>query len=215
MGGRQWTPDEIPDSTLLPDGIYPFDIEGIKEDQSKAGALMYTATYRVAEGDFVGLPQFDRFNIGSPDDPNADDPETWKRSIGARQLKRLFKAAHVPLGTDVDDMCQAAIGQRFLGVVNQQTDDGVRNPQYKGVVRNQFRGYYAVGERATTNQTATVAKHTRPSPSPAAPVARPVTAPATKPVKPAAKDPTVPCGECGEIVPRRLYMKHVEEKHPE
>lgn len=208
--GRTWSPEDIPESTLLPDGIYPFDIEGIKEDQTKKGWLMYTATYRVAEGDFVGMPQFDRFTIGTEDDPNADDPETWKRSISARQLKRLFKAAQVPLSSDVDEMCQAAMGQRFLGVIAQEIDKGERDPKYKGMTRNNFRGYYAVGEREATNVAKPAPALTRPAPraaaAPAVPAAKPTTA--TK------REPTVPCGECGEVVPRRLYMQHVNEKHP-
>jgi hypothetical protein len=202
--GRTVNWDEVPDSTLLPQELYEFEVEDLTEETSKAGHLMYRGVFRVTSDKFTGTPLFDYFTVGTAEDPTAADPLTWKNSFGVRRLKRLFKATQVPMSPDVDEMVEAVKQQRFVGAVSQEVDDGVRNAQYKGVKRNRIDAMYPVGAAKPTAVAAT--------PAPVAPKAAPAAkTPARAAVKAA---PTVPCPYCGEAVARNGYVQHVAEQHP-
>jgi hypothetical protein len=209
--GRNFDFTGVPDSNLLPAGMYEVEIESLEERQSKAGTLMYAGVYRVAEGPHTGTPIFDYFNIGNAEDPNADDPETFKNSIGARQLRRLIKAAGITLGA-FDETITALVGQHVMLSVDQQIDDGKRDPKYKGTIRNRIVGTYSLGEREPGASPA------KPSTleSPRAATTRPGTATAPAPPKAAVRAPkvaTVKCGYCKQDVPRAEYVNHVETQH--
>ena len=222
--GRKWSPDTIPDSTVLHGGAYLFSIEGIEEKQSQSGKAMYVGTFRVVEPTaFAGLPYYENFVIGTDDDPACDDPKTLETVVGARILKRVLKAANIEMGDDLDDCCEGAKDQQVVGLISQVVDDGARDARYKGRIRNVCQGWYTPGERAIgldgsesaaaparpAAPRATVPAKAAPKPvsaaRPAAPVARP-TAAATR----AKPTPGVKCGICGEEVARAEFAKHVE-----
>jgi hypothetical protein len=194
---------------------------------------MYRAQYSIAEPEpYVGYPQYDYFVIGTADDPQAEDPETWKNSIGARQLKRMFKAAQVPMSDDIDEMCAVATGQQLIAVVGQQITK-------RGTPMNQINGYYALGEREVgleqkpaaargrvPARAPVAAPRTAAAPRAAAPAAPPQRlAPAARPApgRPAAPAPPpanpkkggaagamTKCAVCGESVPRAEFAQHVQ-----
>ena len=183
---------EVPDTTLLPEGMYRLEIESIDEavTATPPARLMYKAMYRVAEGAFKGSVLFDNFAIGTPEDPNAKEQATWNTSRAARRLRRLLRGAQVPIVEDVDEMVAVAVGQQFQAVVTVKKDDGKRDPRYAGLERNEIGGYYAPGERAE---------------GPTAPAAPKASASAT----------TVKCGQCGKELPRAEYLTHLNVEHPE
>ena len=192
--GRQWNPESIPDASVLPAGAYLLSIESIEETASRAGALMYNFNFRVVEpAALVGLPYYEHCNIGSPADPEAADPETWKLSIGARVMKRIFKAAGVELSEDLDDVIATATGQQVVGIINQtiqgkKNRDGSDNP-YADRPQNNSAGWYAPGEREVGLEAANGAQ--APAPRAAAPAAKPAPA-AARPAAPAARAATPP-----------------------
>lgn len=201
--GRQVNWDEVPDSgaTLVNQGMYEAVIESIEEGQSKAGKLMYTTIFRIAGGAYDGTPLYERFSVGTDDDPNADEPTTWKSSIGASRMKAMFKAVHVANTGDVDEMCTAATGQHLQLTVDIEVDSGAKNPQYKGVKRNRIVRMYPMGEReapATPAPSSQLAK---------AVAAAPAKATGTK--KGTAAVPTVKCGVCKQDIARADYSQHV------
>jgi len=237
MSPRQWPHDDISEGmVLVPDGAYALQIvEAIETETAggegsvlPAGCLMYRAQYSIAEPEpYVGYPQYDYFVIGTTDDPQADDPETWKASIGARQLKRMFKAAQVPMSDDIDEMCAMAVGQQLIGVVGQQVTK-------RGTPMNQINGYYALGEREVGLEHKPAAARgrvparapaaaPRAATPPAAPPQRPAPAARVVPGRPAAPPPPpanpkkggaagamTKCAVCGDSVPRAQFAQHVQ-----
>lgn len=201
--GRQVNWDDVPDSTILPQNIYEAQIESVTEKQSKQGRLMYQVVYRIVGGAYDGTPLYDYFSIGTEDDPNGDDPETWKASFGVRRMKRMIRAAGVALSSDVDESLMAATGQHLMLTVDQETDDGSRDPKYKGAVRNRIAAVYPMGERE----------------APAAPAAKAASTPKAAPAatggaKTAAKVAMAPCGTCKQLIPRNELLKHMQTAHP-
>ncbi len=143
--GRNVNWGEVPDSAIVPDGIYLVTIEEVTEGMSgdsegRTPKLMYKAAHRIVEPvQFVNLPVYDNFVIGSDDDPNADDKATWAASIGARRMKRLAKTAQVGLFEDMELLCEQMKGQQVLAMIGQQTTK-------RGSVLNQVNSYHTIGE---------------------------------------------------------------------
>ena len=179
--------DDIPDTGMVPDGAYLIQIIDVPEAATKggedavlpAGCLMYRAVHWIVEpAQFTGMQLFDNFVIGTAEDPEAEDPETWKASIGARLFKQMLKKAQVPFGQDLDEMCLIAVGQQLIAVVGSQITK-------RGTPMNQIRSYYAVGERQVGIDASAPAV-----PKAAAPKARPVATSAAPPTAAAAAPPT-------------------------
>lgn len=145
--------DDIPESSrVLPAGFYTFEVEVLEKTLTKKGALMYKATYEVADGPHKGMPQYEYFNIGNDDDPGAKDPITWRNAIGARGLRDLFRATGIPMLTDMGKMQDAVKGQRFMQQVSTSVEpakrrDGSDNP-YGGRERNDLGKKFRMGERS-------------------------------------------------------------------
>jgi hypothetical protein len=182
--GRQIAWDDIPDSNIVPEGIYQVEIVDIEEVLTKAQAVMYKASFSiVTPEDFAGLYVRDMYVIGTATDPGAEHPDTWKASIGARRMKKMLKDAAVPMDADLDNTLAAAPGAQFLTSVSIEVDDGTRNDgKYKGMSNNRVGSTYPLGFKevgvVSVNGTQAAAA-VAPPPRPAAPAAaRTVTAPA-------------------------------------
>lgn len=225
----------IPDSAVVDDGIYLLVVESLEEMVSQSGKLMYHLTARIEEPtDFSGLFQNEYFCVGTDDDPGADDPETWRKSISARVLKRFIKAAQIPMEGDMDVICASAEGSKFLARIIQVVDSGKKNPEYKGNITNSLKGFFTVGERevgldgggdapsppppvatkpaartAPAKRASAKVAATKPAPKPAASV--------VSKLKPAAakKTTTIACGICQEQVPRADFAAHVGQHEDE
>lgn len=120
--------DDIPDGggsrEPLPEGQYLVEVESFDEYQTRAGALSYKAVYRVVEpAEHAGRLLWEYHNIGTDDDPQAQDPQTWQTAIGTRTLKALGRAAissNGALPTDMDTFAAAVRGQRFIQTVGRR-----------------------------------------------------------------------------------------------
>jgi len=207
--------DEVPDlGALVPGGTYVVTIEDIEKGVSsgsgnKPQKLMYSMTVRITEPEaYIDNPLYDNFVIGSDEDPYAQSEETWKASMGARRFKQLVKASQVPLdGVDsgmapedqTDQIIELVREQPVVVSVDVETDDGTRDPRFKGRKRNRTTGYYPLGTRTPGVVEETSASATaRPMPRPTTPKPT-ATRPAPKavgttvvPVVPSQLPPTPP-----------------------
>lgn len=215
--GRNVNWDEIPDSTLLPEDLYLCEVDDCTEEATRQGArLMYRTTIRVVEPPaFAGTPLYEYFVIGTPDDPSASEAETWKNSVGARRLKRLFKATMIPLSPDVDEMVETLKGQRFVAQVGQEVDDGVRDPKYKGVKRNRINGMYTVGTQRIGAGAPASEPEAKPAPVAVGQAAKPTAAAGSRGGKTATVAQTITCPFCSVSMPRSEYAGHRKAEHPD
>jgi hypothetical protein len=235
--GRTTNWDGIPDTGVVPDGIYQVSIADLEETAAKNGKLMYNIRFEVIEpADFAGMGIFEIFVIGSEEDPDATEDATWIKSIGARRLKQALKAAQVPLDNDMDNVIAAAIQQQLVISVTQEVE---AEGTYAGRVRNRISAFYQLGHkevgltdapsakakprtvapavpRAAMAAPARPAPQLAPAPRPAAP--RPNLPPGTQlasaapkaVAKPAAKAAEVKCTICDSMIARADFAEHVE-----
>lgn len=196
--GKNVNWDDVPDSNVVPGGAYLLEISEMEETQTKAenGAkLMYKVTLLTLEP-IQGMMLFENFVIGTDEDPDGDDPKSWK-GISARRMKAFLKAAQIPLAGDMEEVCETAKGNQFVGKVVVTEDDGTRDPKYKGQLRNRITSYYAIGEKEPeleddggAQAAKPAAKKVTPAPAPKASAAAPKAAVAPgKVVKKAAPVP--------------------------
>lgn len=214
---------DIPDTNLVPAGAYEFAVKELAEVMSKAtettkAKLMYVAQLKITEPKgYKNLVLFDRFTVGTEDDPEAKDPETWKGSIAARRLKSFVKALNVPLGDDMDDTMEAVEAQKGIAMV---TLEGKRLDPKSGRTFNEsnaISAYYALG---TPNVTIGTAAPAAPAPAAPAPKAKKAMPPADEPevvtapakTKGKAKGEVTTCPICGDDnVPRLGFIAHVAQ----
>lgn len=186
--------DAVPDSNVVPDGTYLVSIAEINEQQSKSGKLMYNARLEIVEPeDFAGMGVFEYFVIGSDEDPDGDQEATWIKSIGARRIKNLFKAAQVPMDSDMDNIIAAALQAQLVISVSQNIET---EGDYKGRVSNRIGAFYPLGSRevgVAQGEAPAQKKPLQAVPKAAAPAAAAAPKPAPKPAAaPAAKAPAAP-----------------------
>lgn len=225
--GRAVAWESIPDQNVLASGVYEVVIDDVEERRSRSGLLMYTMILGPVAPIMGGPSHFENFVIGTQDDPNADDPQTWANSVGARILKRALRAAQVPLEDDLDAVLMTAAGQHVVIAVSVETE--TEGP-YAGRQRNRISGWYSPGERepaldgdtpTAPARTATKPTSSTPAPEPVNKVVRPParSAPksAPKPAVKAAVASTIECALCQppQQVPRAQYATHVQQHDEE
>ena len=184
--------DSIPDTLVVEEGIYEVSCEDIQETISReAQKLMYTVVMRVVEPKVqAGLPVYDRFVIGTDEDPMADNAETWKRAL---RLKKFVKASGVTLSSDIDATLAATKGKHFVIAVTKSVNDGKRDASRKGQPENRVTSYYGLGEREPA--IGSIVKGTQ-----AATPTRPTTA--------VPMEGTISCPICAQVVARAAYSAH-------
>lgn len=195
--------DDIPDRVSLEAGHYLFKIQDIKEiqDERHPGVLIYRADLVVEEpSDVEGAMHFERFQIGTDEDPEAKESQTRRKSIAARQLKALLKAAQVPMLDTDEATFAAAKGCRFVGKIGLTISkkDGNEYPHMKG--------YYATNspEAVKVGMTTSAMLNGGSAGGGSAPVTAGGNGPVSTKIK---------CNECGEQVDRADYGKHLRESH--
>jgi hypothetical protein len=199
----------IPDSTIFPDGIYRLKVVKVeetmtKEREGKVQKLMYRAQSQVIEpAAYKGLFYFENYVIGTDDDPEAEQLETWQTSIGGRSLKRFSKALGIPLGDEEDSegFCNTVKGQEYLATVVQKTEE--KEGPYKGTIRNNTTAYWKLGEKepALTNGAIKTAT----------PRATTTKTAAAKPADKVPPSDELTCTGCKARVPRAQMKAHVEQ----
>lgn len=222
----------VPDTNVVPGAAYTVEVEDLQEGTSaNSGKLMYSVVFRIVEGpSHVGVPLFERFVFGSDSDPAADDPKTRAESVGARRMKAMLKAAGVPLDQNMTRVCQAAVGQQLVLMVQEYTEPPVRKNgqpnEYAGQLRNRIQQFYPVGAvpssvagsapKAPSPLVRTALATVKSTPVLSGPSAPKVAAPKTPAAKPAMAasgkmaEP-MKCTMCGEVVAKRDFVAHVND----
>jgi len=98
-------PTGIQDFSDLEAGNYLANIETFEEKMTKlANKLMFSVQLQIVQPPSrAKRKHFANFVIGTDEDPNADQVDTWQKSRGASEMKRFCKAAGVPMeGEPVD-----------------------------------------------------------------------------------------------------------------
>ena len=195
---RIWNPNAIKDTTLFDSGPYLFTIESIEEGQTRAGQFAYKAVLRATEGkaDFIGMPKFETFTMGTEQDPQWQDPDTV--GPGARGFKNLLRACGLDVDhPDVDELIAAATGQTVGGIVDKALDKG-------GTMRDNVTRWYPAA-------TPPAAPAKAAPPVAAKPTAQTVVQKAVAQAKPAAPkaETSIKCGVCNTMVPRSQFGQHV------
>jgi hypothetical protein len=152
--GRMIPLGQIPKTSILPEGIARVRVKKMeatttKGSDDKPKKLMYKLVGEVVEPEsHAGLGYFNQFVIGSDDDPMADELATWQKSYGSRDLRSLSEACNVGFGDEENDetFCATLVGAEFLAKIVQKIDDGKKNPDYKGNVRNETKGFFPIGK---------------------------------------------------------------------
>lgn len=216
--GKDYPADIIPDfGAPFPPGAALVRIESLDDSEpTSTGKYQIRATLRGMEPtDVVDQPHFERYVIGRDQDPDADDPQSWKGIAAQRYRDMLLKAGIQPTGNVEKDNAEAT-GQ-VLGVVMENevqaatNRDGTPNA-YAGRVQSRVRTFFRQGEKAIAAAGAVVA----PAPAKAAVIPKiPTTAasvvPAPKPAVAAVpKASMVKCSICNEMVARATFPAHVQ-----
>jgi len=210
---------EIPSSSTLPGGRYRLVIDKLESlmsssTEGRTSKLMYKITAKVVEPETQrNQTYFEQFCIGTNDDAEAEDLVTWKKSIGAKQFKRLVNALGVPYGDeeDEDTFLVACQGAEFVAAIiekvepktitNKATGQETENP-YAGNIRNESKGFWKIGEKTPgldEDTTPTAPKKRTKPVGVAAPAGRP------------APSDTMTCAGCREQVKRTDMPSHVEK----
>lgn len=224
--------EDIPDIDALPDMDAVCEVAATLK-MSSTQKLMVEAQLKVQEPkDFYGMMHTENYVLGTDERPG----DVVQGSFGARNMKKLLKAAQVPKGDTVEQLVAslsgAIVGISFMYYKEEKGD-------YAGSDRNRITGYWKAGERTpqlTPKKGAAGAVVTQPAPTApgpavvpppaavapqtAAPAVTPppaVTtgAPANLPPPPAAAQPApggvnIPCPGCGAVVPSTEFAAHAQ-----
>lgn len=213
-----YDPNVIPDWTgQFPPGRAHVRIESIDDvERTSTGKYQIRVTLRGLEPvDVADQPHFERFVIGTNEDPEADDPNSWK-GIAARRYKDMLKKAGIEASGSVEKDTVAAVGQALGILVSNEEQrannrDGSPNP-YAGRIQASIRSFFIYGEQPVGDGGY---RGVPPAAAPAVPTpaAKPAPAARTRAVaaqpQPAAPVQTVACSICGQPVPRVQFAAHV------
>jgi len=141
--GFDW--DSIPTSSMYPNGYYNLEVVKTEVGESRNGYKQYTLEHQITEPkEYAGRLYWERFTIGNDADPEAEDPDTWKQSVGAQRLKKYLLAAKFKTnGQHPDELIPELEGVEVcahLAIKIQTKGD------YKGQ-EQQTSNFYALGER--------------------------------------------------------------------
>lgn len=175
----------IPTSTDLRPGRYVFAVESVTDERHTDQRRFFKVVNRVAEHtntmDSTDRLYTERYWIGTEADPDGEDPETQKASVGASLFSRLLSTLGVNTKEDVDT-------EKLFTAIN------AKHPQYVARLATKARKsdpnrldtnivrYWKLGEMEPGyDDGAPVARGARPNgpvPSANKPIARPAAKPA-------------------------------------
>lgn len=212
---KDW--DQVQDNiAAVPSGRYLVVVESFEQEMSTTGKLMYTVQQRIqAPAAYKGMVLFERFVVGSAEDPEANDPQTWlsPRNVAVKRMKALFKGAALNTSQSITAMSRAILQKKVVAVVSIEVEPALDKKtgdanKWAGQQRNRVDGYYKPGEADL------VAGPALTGVAPPTPVATSAAAPAAAPAKVAKPraEPKLECAVCDQLVPRSQYEAH-EQAH--
>ena len=151
MSGKTWPHEKVSEAgAVLPDGMLTVKVVKGEESETKStGKYSIVFRTRVVEPQSLrNQPYRLNFVIGTEDDPEADESDTWMASFAASRYKSFLKAADVPETGDIEEELDAAVGAT-LRIENGHSDDGKYNDP---------RAFYRAGEGEEERSPAKAAK---------------------------------------------------------
>lgn len=142
---RRNIPDDVPEAGLLPDGRFEMKIVEATEGESKDHRYQILIRHDVVKPKSCGgMPYFERFTVGTEEDAEAQEEDTWRKSYGARLLKTLSKRAGVPFVGDPAKVLKKLIDKNVGLRVVQETDND-EDSKYFGSTNNRTKQYMEIG----------------------------------------------------------------------
>ena len=114
-------PNQVNDpGTMLEQGFYLVTCEKV-EDGDHEGQFLYDASFRVEQPtECRGQVHFERWFIGSDEDPEAVRPETWTQNAG--RMKKCCEAMGIPFtGQNPNVVVQQMFGKQVCMKVTHKT----------------------------------------------------------------------------------------------
>lgn len=187
---------ETPDSAVVPYDAYHLTVKQAEFGHSQNGKRMAIVQVQIdAPKVWAGTVITNNFVVGSDDDPEADQPETWKRRA-ARELKQFLVGVYgdiASLSGDPEADLAGTVGYPVgcildVEVDNRETNsDGTAN-QYYGTERNRFKKWFNVSDPTSPPPGSLEGKVAAPRPG-AAPARKAPSRPFGPPARPAAAPP--------------------------
>lgn len=149
--------DELEQLTLPHGREQEFEILELKETRTQKGVVAVQAIFNVVGGDYDGAREFQKYTLGSEQDPEAATPATRKASVGGRELRRLLVAAEAPLVVNAQGVnfieqiapaLAAATGHHFKATPASRVDPS-------GVERSNLRHLRSIHDRRPLAAAAT------------------------------------------------------------
>lgn len=129
---------------LFPKGYYRVRIKalsvlGNSDQDAPEDRVVWLNRMEILEPkEHAGMLHFERYYIGTKEDPKAELGVTLRNSMGARSLKTMLNRARVPLSNDDEATCAKAVeAELIVYMVEGKTKDGTPI--------NNCRGYYELG----------------------------------------------------------------------
>ena len=136
-------PEGVTEFQEIDPGIYGTVIETAEEKTHEENQKLYfQVQFRVTEPtERAGTLRTEYFRIGSDEDPQAQNPQTWKNAFGASRLKVLCKKVGVPFDNqDTDVIMASLLGNPVMIEVERKMDK-------KGIMWTNTRQFHSPGER--------------------------------------------------------------------
>ena len=194
--------EDIAEGNVFESGIYLMEIAAFDDGYANSGKRMPKARFKCLEpANFANMTYFENYVVGTDEEPTAIVAGT----MGARNMKQVFKSAQVPKGNSMAAIMASSVGNQLLMQLNKYAE---LEGEYKGVERNKVVWMGKIGERAvglTADAKGKKSAGTGGGPKPPG-VGAPPAAP---------KIETLICTTCGKPVPKDDYSAHVESCRPE
>jgi len=134
MAKLNWA--QVKSNFLYPKGVYHALISGAEYIEVKNGKLALRVPFLItAPAQYEDKKYSELFVIGTDDDPNAEDAETWYNSPGAGGIKRLLAYGGENFPEDTDDIPELIEGWNVGFLLGQ------RKRKDTGELANQIARY--------------------------------------------------------------------------
>jgi ribosomal protein L44E len=144
--------NEVPDDNKLPNCIVLASLEALEKRETKpnensaGGKLMFVLTARIKQPKpLKGLQVSDNYVVGTDDDPEAEELDTLKASIGLKRMKRLWKASGADLDSNATPM-KLFKTVKGKDVVFEVTRTKQEKGRFAGTYNNNIVAMYSVAE---------------------------------------------------------------------
>lgn len=141
--GKKWPNESVSASgSILPDKMYTVKVIEGEETESRGGKYAIAIRSRViSPAKFKNRPLNFTFYIGTDDDLEADNEETWTTSFAASRYKSFLMAAEVVETGDIEEELEEAGGKRLV------VDAGHHEDAESGRKYQDVNAFYKEGEQ--------------------------------------------------------------------